>query len=1436
MYIIMYRYEYDILLDNILDLIYKDLGVKKLKLKDLKKNVDLKKYISKLDNFMSNSNYKEIESSTIIIINVYLYFYIFVNKESNLDEIKTHLINNKIFDTENLGYLTNLFKNFYYLIETLKIFNNLEQLLKLYKSDINYKEVIDILNEFGKEEITTNFIDNKKDKDHNIIKLLILNKLYAKHYRKKIFNLIFLDLSKKETIEIIAPKVLKLDFFNIESLLTFNEKKLGIANDIINLFQELDYKIFDNNNTIIDLFFNLKICVPITDEFLRYHKILEKNNLKTDVSKSKIKNILSKNYQIRDYYSLKVQNNKSLLNEINKLFYKPLSHRKAILYNEFDELNIVQKILSAGSGSLIDYNDFLDLKNLRKSSYVNFKDFKNDGVSYLTTNNFTSVRYAGIESLERKTLMDKNAKVEVRNINRQKPVNIVGLCFLSNYNLKINDLKDIREINDNGIEGCKKLIIKKVNNKLDDNYYWIFNKSKDILEKDDFDLSKKIFDINVIFKYLLNFSKDEITKFIVKKLENYDTLDFYYSKKFVKYYSNKFTKFHINRKNYIEDDIIKQKNRLIKITDDLEDINESKMFGLSGDVIKKIKDNRIIKEENIFYISHVKKEENKIMLQGNTHCQHLIDWNIIKSLKNKNINLQKELIYNFIKKYVIVNAEEDYICKSCKQYLDVKNYLVNDYDGISGIDVVINNKKNLSDMKEYEKYSIIIKNLDKLIERIGRINNLTIYVGNEQVVKLRREEIIKNIIDLIILHEKTLKVKNMSNIERQLDANRKFGINTKFTNFFIFPLTNDLFKSSSDEKDKFKRIKLNTIIVYIILFMILDIKNRSQIIMIELNKICNNLIYDKIKNILFGELKIVTDNSLKTEKVLDNELLCFLIYYFSCNLSTTNTWYSSNNDISLKQKSIVNTFFDFTNSLLEVFSFKKKNYLYDIICTKIINKVNLFKNNKKLLNVIISNNNITYDKERNKIIIKKSNISSIKLENLKKVESELNKFNFNVFYLKNKEKSKINLDKKYLNEIYFKYQNIFENKILSLFDESGVRRKINLDSNEIKKLNIGVKDKILKLYKSKQNKLIERERKKVEYKKIEIDKNVLDKFLVLVKNILKKDNIKIDNTEFNLTKSKLNIKFDFLGNIIKNQLEVFLDDKKISIKNNSYFNMEVYEVFDKVNEIKLLFNKYNLHYLGYLNKNEITDLSKFNLYGKYIPSIKEQFETLGFKKNYYKNNEDLNSLLYETLNNVKMYILLLKDNLYLIKYKKINKSEILDYYINRILNLNMDYDGNKSIFDDLECVNFSKDIDKLDKKKNYEIVSKYELKDDFKFYNIVINYYLKNIIRLIEINNDNFVKVNILEFIIKNNYKFYMNNFEQYYNFEIIKYKNIYNLSEELIEKYDQSEFLDEMNEKDKDEMENLEIDNIEKSDALDMDDIDNEDDDEEVMFYDDDN
>lgn len=1436
----MYVYEYDILLDKILDLIFKDLNFKSLKLKDLEKTINLKNYLSNLSIFKSNNNYNEIESNTIILINIYLFFSLYANKISEIDDIKTYLINNKTFDTTNLGYLISLFKKFNYLNDILKIVNNKEAMLNIYKTDINSKEIIEILNEYGISQININLlVNNTYEKHHNMIKLLIFKKLYSTFYRKKIFNLIFLDSTKKKSINIIIPKVLKLDYFNIESLLTYNEKKLGITNEIINLFQELDTKIIDNNDHIIDILLNTKLVVPITDDFLRYHKIIDKMNISSNVKTSRIKSILFRNEQVRDYYSLKVQNNKTLLNDINKLFYKPLAHRKAILYNEYDELNIIQKILLAGSGSMLDNNEFLDLKNLRKNNYINFKDFKEDGLSYLTKKNFTAVRYAGIESVENKTIVDKSAKLEFRNINKEKPVNIVGLCLLKNNNTKLTNLINIREVNKNAIEGCKKLIIDKINNKLENNYYWIFQKKDEIIVNDNFDLNINKFNINFILKYLLDFIKLELTKLIESKLKQYNNLDFYYSKKFIKYYSNKFLKFHINRKNYNIEDILETKYKLIKKTDDIIDDNENKIFGILGDIIKKVRDTKIIKEDNIYYIPYFEKKDEIKIEESNAYCQHLIDWNQIKSIKVSNINVQKELLYKFIKKYVITNLEDEYICKSCKQYVDVKNYLVNEYDGISGIDLVINNKKKISEMKEYEKYSIVIKNLDKLIERIGRINNLNIYTGNEPIVKLRREEIIKNIIDLIILHEKTLKVKNMSNLERQQYANRKFGINNNYTNFFIFPLTNDLFKSSSEEKDKFKKIKLNTIIVYIILFMILDINN-SQILMLEFNKVCNNFIYEKVKNILFSEIKIITDDHLNVINILENELLCFLVYYFSCNLSTTNTWYSSNNDISLKQKSIINTFFDFANSLLEVFSFKKKNYLYEIYCSKVLNKFKYFKKNSDLLEVLNSRNNekIFFDKDKNKILIKKSNINAINLKTFKHSESDVVKFNFTDFKLPKRAILNIKLDNKYLNDIYLQYQMLLENKILSSYDEYGIKRKINLESNEIKKLSKDIKEKILNTYKNKNYKLIENKDKdkKIYYKKIEIEKNVLDKFMILVMDILKKDTIKVSDIEFNLTRSKLNIKFDFLGNIIKNHLEIFLDDKKIISKNNSFFNTDVYEIYDKVNEIKLLFNKYNLHYLGYLNKNEITDLRKTNLYAIYIPSIKEQFETLGFKKNYYKYDTKINSILIEIINNIKMYILMLKDNLYLIKYKKKNKSKLIDYYINRIINLNMNY-NNTTLFNDLECVQFSRMIEKIPK-KYFDVISKYDLKNYLKSYNMILNYYLQNIIKLLEINNNSFIKINLLKFIIKNNYNNYMNNYEQYYNFEIIKYKNIYNLDmgQDFIEKYDEFDFLNEMDDKQKEDLENEIIDNLEKEDALDIDDIDNDDDDDEVMFYNDEN
>ena len=156
--------------------------------------------------------------------------------------------------------------------------------------------------------------------------------------------------------------------------------------------------------------------------------------------------------------------------------------------------------------------------------------------------------------------------------------------------------------------------------------------------------------------------------------------------------------------------------------------------------------------------------------------------------------------------------------------------------------------------------------MDKLVEKIAQINNFTYYLGNEQIHKIRRQDIIKQVIDTIILHDKTLRTKNMDKRSRELAAFRNYGVSSDYTFFFIFPLTNDIFKSSSKETDKFKKIKVNNIITYILLFMILDL-NDSQVLLFDYNKICNYILFDKFKNILFSKLRIKTDSSKNTKQL-----------------------------------------------------------------------------------------------------------------------------------------------------------------------------------------------------------------------------------------------------------------------------------------------------------------------------------------------------------------------------------------------------------------------------------------------------------------------------------------------------------------------------------------------------------------------------------------
>ena len=116
---------------------------------------------------------------------------------------------------------------------------------------------------------------------------------------------------------------------------------------------------------------------------------------------------------------------------------------------------------------------------------------------------------------------------------------------------------------------------------------------------------------------------------------------------------------------------------------------------------------------------------------------------------------------------------------------------------------------------------------------------------------------------------------------------------------------------------------------------------------------------------------------------------------------------------------------------------------------------------------------------------------------------------------------------------------------------------------------------------------------------------------------------------------------------------------------------------------------------------------------------------------------------------------------------------------------------------------------------------------------------------LLKINDNKYIKNNLIYFILSITILFYHDNFNQYNEFDLIRYEKIIKLKLDLVEEvrndiyiYEEDEFVNEKTDEQKNEIEQQIINDNEMNDALDVidDDYNPEDGDEEVMFHDQDN
>jgi hypothetical protein len=1262
----MYINQIDDLFDNLLNKLFEYLNKNKLlqkyssdtnfvkfqndvfeKLKDfISKNVSKKEILD----LVKNESYYEYILGTI---KRYCAFYIYLGIAYYYHGSRDLYITNIIESSRNVKDSTFQIPNFYNSENNSKLinsFNDIKNILSIFalgktmdkikiilsNNPLRYDSTIKLFNDLGEDYIIDNFLI--KDNLHNIIKTLIFKQIYIKEEKNDILN--FLNQEEKEHgeykyIEIIVSNEKKLvDFNQIQKFLSVDQLKAGLADEIYNYLVEMRETkefIIRENQDFINFLFSKQILIPISEEFVRYHDDNEKydpeslvgENLK-DRDATKIKYIINKMNNVRNYYSPLLQKNPKLKLETEKFFHKSQDPRQAVLINENEELKIVQKLKMSENAA--DTDLLIDLENIRRYAFTNYKNLSKDGFKLRTAKTIQSIRSINLKK--------KKGPLELRIGHDNLELAVVGIawnpsqmpleCFIS------DDLIDVNKLfkSENGYKSFTKIINKTFDTKNNQLYYWLFNNDKDIpdvkgyadLNKDDSSKNIKIMISEIYNQYI-----DLIKKKYESYIKNLTEISIWNMDNILKGYANKYFDFNLNPeiRNQLIESTLEKRLKEIKVEDDDVD---SMMPGKRNKIIELPKLIITEKKKNLININSDSEED--IVLDQNINepiCLHYIKWKNISKLAKSKTDDFSQAVVDFAKQYVKINKSGDYICKSCNEILSLKKYIyegtyVEELDTFMTTNIAVNQR--LEEIPKYSKFMRTIRNLEKNIEKIAYSSDLMSYLGTSPTIRLRRKLIIKDVLDMILLHTEYLRKQPKDRIEQ---ANKKYNINKDFTNLFFFELKDEIFLTSSTDTDYYKLIKYNNIIAYLLFMMILDL-NPGQLLGLKDDKRCNYFFYEKFGDQIFSDLFLRLNQKEKIP-ITKIPLLCYAIFYFSCIFTNNRIWlWNENKEEKNKlftninvQKTIINTLVDLINTMVEANFEKDKNYLYDFINTRFNQKLTYTFNDTNLMKLIKdrSSKNVNYDQNTKKITFRTNKIESISIA--KDIEE----------YLDEKSKIKLRCDTK-----------IKEIELIETTINNNLDLLTNCSSGKFHKWEYQKGDMICKLCQQSYNELIKLLQTSTATQQDD-NKNYIRKLTMINLNKLAKKYC-ITGEVHDLNEKGVCIKCK------KNPNEYNFSDKELltmntNIEEKTYeSNIEAFKLMKKyleqkeemVNKTKTIINKFNSRYEENTNnklKEYVLDFVD-RLIKVLGPKIKVNDETIYLKETVFTIDHDyLGNLMKEKI-------------------------------------------------------------------------------------------------------------------------------------------------------------------------------------------------------------
>ena len=521
----------DDLFDGILDKFH-DFLVKEKVFQKLKSDTNFVKYQSEILNyikkFIESIPEKDIldivknKSYYISILNIikrYCAFYIFLGMayyyEGGRELFITNIIEISRYQKDATFQITNFF-NSYNNSKIITFFNDIKNFIGLLEfktidkikiilsnNPIKYQSTIELFNDLGEDHVVEYFLI--KDNFHNMMKALIFKQIYIKEEKSEIISMLNQqEISNVEYkyIEIVVSNQKKIvDFTVIQKFLTPEQLRAGLAEEIYEYLEEAhDIKdiVIKENQDFINYLFSNEIIIPITEEFLRYHKDTEKYDPESLVESSnikerdatKIKYIISKMNNVRNYYSPLIEKNPKLKLETEKLFFRQLDPKLAVLYNNDEEVKIIKKLEISESAS--DRDLLIDLENIRKYAFVNFKHFSKDGIKIRPNKTIQAIRSINLKNKNLKNALD------LRIGHNSIDMNVVGIAWNpSKFSLDCFTSKDLSDVrlkaqDENGFNAFIKvmkatfLVPDKEKDKISKKiYYWLFDNNKDKPKKTD---------------------------------------------------------------------------------------------------------------------------------------------------------------------------------------------------------------------------------------------------------------------------------------------------------------------------------------------------------------------------------------------------------------------------------------------------------------------------------------------------------------------------------------------------------------------------------------------------------------------------------------------------------------------------------------------------------------------------------------------------------------------------------------------------------------------------------------------------------------------------------------------------------------------------------------------------------------------------------------